>query len=492
MNKFFVNILLISFMLIAPAVLAETAGTQSSAELKASANSINIDIVVKNDAVKAKYASAENRFQQGNVRISHEDFADLISKTNHDDYVFLSYCITMSEFGFFDLSDELISKLDNNIYTKNYISEIKTFYYPTAKLDKNDIIYFSDAYASIVYNNLAMETTSELINNTNLPDSDYKNYMIALGYYKSNDLVKALKYINNAISQNNVNVNYKILKAKILADSDKTSQAYKILALIKKSNFKTVDFKNKIDSAEEYVLYKTAKNEILKDYHLGCYYNLQNKSSLAIKVLQGAIMQAKEYAPQIYGLLGHIYYENNELEKAQEFAQKACKEDRKNYYAALTLGDISFNEKQYEKALSYYKSAKNKDKEITLSARKAKAYLNLNKNKKAEKIMNALMKKYSEDEDVLNTALIIFPQKEYEYLPTLISVDIKNNDVWLKLANTAINDKNYLMAETYLNNSYYIDENNFKYYYYLSQLYKIKGDTEKSDLAIIKSSGLAK
>ena len=337
-----------------------------------------------------------------------------------------------------------------------------------------------------------METTSELINNTNLPESDYKSYLIALGYYKSNDLAKALKYINNAIAKNVINVNYKILKAKILADSDKTSQACKILAQIKKSNLKTVDFKNKISSAEEYVLYRTAKNEILKDYHLGCYYDLQNKSTLAIKVLQGAIIQAKEYAPQIYGLLGHIYYENNELEKAQEYAQKAYKEDRKNYYAALTLGDLNYNEQQYERALNYYKSAKNKDNAVILSARKAKTYLYLNKNKKAEKIMTGLIKKYSEDEDVLNAALIIFPQKVYEYLPSLISLDIKNNDVWLKLANTAINDKNCPMAETYLNNSYYIDENNFKYYYYLSQLYKIKGDTEKSDLAIIKSSGLAK
>ena len=51
-----------------------------------------------------------------------------------------------------------------------------------------DTVYLSDAYASIVYNNLAIETTSELLNSTQAAESDYKNYLIALGYYKSNNI----------------------------------------------------------------------------------------------------------------------------------------------------------------------------------------------------------------------------------------------------------------------------------------------------------------
>ena len=46
------------------------------------------------------------------------------------------------------------------------------------------------------------------------------------------------------------------------------------------------------------------------------------------------------------------------------------------------------------------------------------------------------------------------------------------------------------MAETYLNNSYYIDENNFKYYYYLSLVLKAKGDIEKSKQSLVKCSRL--
>ena len=46
---------------------------------------------------------------------------------------------------------------------------------------------------------MAMETTSELINSAVAEECDYKNYLIALGYYKSNNLKNALKYINYAL-----------------------------------------------------------------------------------------------------------------------------------------------------------------------------------------------------------------------------------------------------------------------------------------------------
>ena len=136
-----------------------------------------------------------------------------------DDYVFLLYASKMAEYGFFDLSDNLFKKLDSNLYTEQYIKDIKNYFYPSALVNTNESLKLADAYANIVYNNLAIETTSELLNNIELTESDYKNYLISLGYYKSNNLPQALKYINNAIIINDNNVNYKVLKAKILADS---------------------------------------------------------------------------------------------------------------------------------------------------------------------------------------------------------------------------------------------------------------------------------
>ncbi len=460
-------------------------------QLKVTTNTANMDMIAKDNFIKAKYASAENRFLQGNVKAAHDDYSTIVSRTNHDDYVFLAYAMKMAEYGFFDLTEELFKKLDSNLYTENYIKDIKNFYYPSGMVSLKDTIYLADALAGIVYNNLAIETTSELLNSTQLEESDYKNYLIALGYYKSNNLSQALKYINNAIIQNHNNVNYKILKTKILVDSKKSKQALNVLKEIKKMEFLTVDFQEKIRAIEEYVLYKLAKEEPLKDYHLSYYYHLQNKSLLATKVLQASILQAKSYAPQIFGLLSRIYYENDEPLKAQEFAERAYKEDSKIYLALLTLADLHFDERKYEEALSYYISAKKvNNKESAPIVGIAKSYIELNKTKKSQKLYEKMLKKQGYNEELLIGCIKAFPHRADEYLPKIISVDITNNEIWLALAYKAIKDKNFLMAETYLNNSYYIDENNFKYYYYLSLVLKARGEIEKSKQSLEKCSRL--
>lgn len=459
-------------------------------KIKAETTVANMDMVIKDNFVKAKYASAENRFVQSNVKASYDDFSDLISRAAHDDYVFLVYGIKMAEYGLFDLSDNLFNKLDENGFTVSYKNDIRRFYYPSGMVKQKDIIYLADAYSNITYNNMAIETTSELLNSTQANESDYKNYLIALGYYKSNNLKQALKYINNAIVENDTNVNYLSLKAKILADSDKPKQALRVLAKIKKVNFETVDFQNKVRALEEYVLYKTTKDEPLKDYHLAYYYFLQDKPLLATKVLHSAVLRAKQYSPFIFSLLGKIYYENDEPLKAKEFAERAYRENDRNYLANITLADLNYDNRKYEDALKYYKKAKTLTKDVEPSIGVAKSYLALEKDKKTQRIYERLLKKNSNNASVLVEALQVFPQRADYYLPKVVGTDITNNEIWLGLASIAIKDGNYNMAATYLNNSFYIDENNFKYYYYLSIVLRAKGDIDLANQSLIKCSAL--
>ena len=463
---------------------------EAAAPLKvtAVANAANMDMVVKDNFIKSKFTSAENRFIQSNVKASHDDFDDLVKKAKHDDYVFLLYGMKMAEFGFFDLSDDLISRLDNNHFTASYIQDMRRYYYPSGMVKEKEMLYLADAYSNIVYNNMALETTSELLNTTHADESDYKNYLIALGYYKSNNLQLALKFINNAIKENNTNINYLSLKARILADSKKNSQALKTLEEIKKVPFLTTDFQKKVRSTEEYVLYKTSKAGALKDYHLGYYYHLQDKSLLATKVLQSAIISSKQYSSDIFGLLSRIYYENDEVLKAEEFAKRAFKEDKKNYLAVLTLADISFEARNYEDSLKYYKKAKKLTKDLEPSVGIAKSYLALNKPDKSKKMYEKMLKKNKYNEELLVESLKIIPQRVDYYLPRVASIDLSNNDIWLGLADHAIKDGNFVMAATYLNNSYYIDENNFKYYYYLSLLLRAKGEVEMANQSLLRCS----
>ena len=487
MNKKFTAIFFIIFLTMA-SVNAETAAKPLM--INAETNVANMDMVVKDNFIKAKYTSAENRFIQSNIKAAYDDFNDLIERAAHDDYVFLIYGMKMAEYGMFDLSEKLINKLDNNHFTASYVSDMRRYYYPTGMINKKDILYLSDAYSNIVYNNMALETTSELKNSTQAAESDYKNYLIALGYYKSNNLPKALKYINNALKENDMNINYLSLKAKILADSGKSKQALKVLSQIKKTPFITVEFQQKAKSIEEYVLYKTEKAEPLKDYHLAYYYHLQDKSLLATKVLQSAVLTAKQYSPLIFSLLGKVYYDNDESLKAEEFASRAYREDRKNYLAALTLADVNFDNRKYEDALKYYKKAKRLSKEAYPQIGIAKTYFAMHQNDKSKKLYEKLLKKYQYNPDLLVESLKVIPQKADYYLPQAVSTDISNNELWLGLANQAIKDGNYIMATTYLNNSYYIDENNFKYYYYLSQVLRAKGDIDKANLSLIRCSNI--
>lgn len=488
MNKILKEFLITALILSTPAIAQ--AETVKPLKIKAETTVANMDMVIKDNFVKAKFASAENRFAQSNVKASYDDFNDLIQRASHDDYVFLVYGMKMAEYGFFDLSDALIAKLDDNGFTSSYVSDIKKYYYPSAMVNPKDVVYLADAYSNIMYNNMAIETTSELLNSNQASESDYKNYLIALGYYKSNNLPLALKYINNALVENDVNINYLTLKAKILADSNKSAQALKVLAKIKKADFKTVDFQRKVKAIEEYVLYRTAKAEALKDYHLAYYYHLQEKSLLATKVLQSTVLHAKQYSPLVFSLLGRIYYENEEPLKAQEFASRAFREDKNNYLASLTLADVSYDNRKYEDSLKYYKHAKKLTKDIEPSVGMAKTYLAMEKDKKSKKIYEKLLKKNQYDEDLLVNSLQVFPQKSDYFMPRVASIDISNNDIWLGLANMAIRDKNFNMAATYLNNSYYIDANNFKYYYYLSLVLRAKGDNELAQQSLIRCSRL--
>ena len=488
MNKILKEFLITALILSTPAFAQ--AETVKPLKIKAETTVANMDMVIKDNFVKAKFASAENRFAQSNVKASYDDFNDLIQRASHDDYVFLVYGMKMAEYGFFDLSDALIAKLDDNGFTSSYVSDIKKYYYPSAMVNPKDVVYLADAYSNIMYNNMAIETTSELLNSNQAAESDYKNYLIALGYYKSNNLPLALKYINNALVENDVNINYLALKAKILADSNKSAQALKVLAKIKKTEFKTVDFQRKVKAVEEYVLYRTAKAEALKDYHLAYYYHLQDKSLLATKVLQSAVLHAKQYSPLVFSLLGRIYYENDEPLKAQEFASRAFREDKNNYLASLTLADVSYDNRKYDESLKYYKHAKKLTKDIEPSVGMAKTYLAMEKDKKSKKIYEKLLKKNQFDEDLLVNSLQVFPQKSDYYMPRVASIDISNNDIWLSLANMAIRDKNFNMAATYLNNSYYIDANNFRYYYYLSLVLRAKGDNELAQQSLIRCSRL--
>ena len=108
----------------------------------------------------------------------------------------------------------------------------------------------------------------------------------------------------------------------------------------------------KINSLEQYVLYKSQKDYSEKMYHLGYYYYYENENAKALRTLQSSLTTKKKHNKEVYAILSRVYYDMQEYEKAQDTAMKAYKLDSGNPVVLLVLGDLSFRTGDYKTAFN--------------------------------------------------------------------------------------------------------------------------------------------
>ena len=427
--------------------------------------------------VHNQYVLAFDRFMRSNIKSAYNDFKILIETMDNNDYAYMKFAENMADIGFFDLTDIAISKIEDKAISDFLVEDIKLYYYPANKIGLEDEIYLGEVFSNIVYNDQSNEATSELVKNDILLNkSDYANYIASLGYLKSNNIIEADKYIDVAIKMNPSNLNYKKLKAEILSQSKKPQNAIKMISRIKSQKLYSADFIRKVDSLEQYVLYKSKKNYSEKMYHLGYYYYLENEYAKSLRTLQSALSTKKKLNEQIYALLSRVYYDSQDYEKAQDSAQKAKKLNNNNIQALLVLGDLSYRNKDYKTALKYYKNADANSKNSYLSSiRIAQVYENTEKLKKANDIYEKLLKSYDDCYIAYYKIGLSDKSKELAYMKKSISINMNFKDAWLNLAKISIEQQNYEDAKRYLRNANYIDENDFRYYYYQGLLAKKQG-----------------
>ena len=343
--------------------------------------------------VHNQYVLAFDRFMQSNVKSAYNDFKVLIETMTPNDYAYMKMAENMAEIGFFDLSTRAISKVEDKSFSAFLSDDIKLYHYPSKKLNKDDEIYLGEIYSNIIYNDQSKEATAELIKETELlTKSDYANYIAALGYLKSGEIADAGIYIENAIRMNSQNLNYKKLKAEILSQSKNQKNAIKLVNYIKSQKLYSVDYTRKVNSLEQYVLYKSKKNYSEKMYHLGYYYYYESEYAKAIRALQSGISTKNNLNKKIYSILSRVYYDSQDFEKAQDTALKALKINNNDSTALLVLGDLNYRVNEFKEALKYYKDAENLNKNSYLpQIRIAQTYEQLNKNKKALEIYEKLL-----------------------------------------------------------------------------------------------------
>lgn len=430
--------------------------------------------------------NAADKFVQCNIRASWEDFKSLIENTPSNDFMYMSFANKMADLGLFDLADLATSRIKDKSLTAISTDAMKRFYYPRKKMKLDNELLFAEAYSNILYNNQSSEAVNDLLKNENLLNNyDYANYIVALGSYQSGMFQRAAKYINLAILQNPYNLNYQKLKAQILAQNDEPIDAIKIVNNLKKQNLYSYEYERKISSLEQFVLYKTAKVQWEKDYHLGYYYYLENDSSKAIRTLQSALATKKKgNTSLIYALMSEVYLSMDEFEKASDTAKKAYRINRNNPKSLLTLGDLYSRDKDYKQALAYYKKAASVDKKSYQPlVKEAEAYQNLSNIKKAQEIYTKVLKTHSDSwEAYYNVAMLDNSDKEKQviYLKKSLAVNPLYKDAWIELAKNDIDKGNYYIAQKYLANAFYIDENDFRYYYYQGLIYNNKGDLSQA------------
>jgi tetratricopeptide (TPR) repeat protein len=165
----------------------------------------------------------------------------------------------------------------------------------------------------------------------------------------------------------------------------------------------------------------------------------------------------------------------NDFEKAQDNALKAVNIDGNNSKALLVLGDLSYRNSDYKAALKYYQKAANTDK-YDAPLKIAQTYEQLGKDKKALEIYEKLLKTYNDCYIAYYKIALHDKSKEITYLKKAIAINFNFKDAWIDLGRCAIEQKNYKEANKYLQIANYIDENDFRYYYYQGLLAKKQGE----------------
>ncbi|MBR6722632.1 tetratricopeptide repeat protein [bacterium] len=428
------------------------------------------------NAIKNQYTIAKDKFMQANVRSSYYDFKMLIDNIVPNDYIYMRLTQEMAAIGFFSLAELSISKIQDSELSSLIEEDVKNYYFPNYTLTHKDQMYLAEMFSNIMYNDQSREATSELIKQTSLlSDSDYANYLVAFGSMRSGNIEQAIDSIDIAISKNPKNINYKRLKAEIYSLSEKPQSATKFLNNLSDESIHTVIFDKQLHSSAQYILYKAAKNDYWKKYHLAYYYYDEGELNKALRVLQTSISTKKNINKDVYALTAKVYYDMKEFEKAQDYALKSVDIDAAHPEALIVLGDIAKRNNDLKSAESYYKKAVAKDASNDAQIRLAQVYQNLDNTKKAKEIYSKVLKNSSKAYEAYYQMALLEKDRELAYLKKTLAINPDFKDGWIDLARLEIDKESYEQALTYLGIAKYIDDSDYRYYYYLGLVLKNKG-----------------
>lgn len=437
-------------------------------------------------------STAESHFKKSNVVVSYQEYKSILKTMKPNDFYYMLLAYKFSQLGFFSLSHEAMSKVEDREIWQTHTTSIRNYCFPKVSLKIPEEVFFAELLADIVYNNMTDESLQKLEKSEKvLLNSDYASYIRSKAYFTEKKYKKALTEINKAIEQNPNNVNYLNFKAEILGVLNKISEAIKTLNTINKDEVIFVETHKNIEKIKSYALSFTSKSEAEKKYNLAYYFYLNKDYQRAINELNTLILKGEtSKSPE---LLGYIYKINGNFEDAEKLYDKYIAKNKKNSFAHKGKGDILLKSDNYPKALEEYKYAYkyNKNDIETLIALTVASYKTGNTEdslkylKKAQKININNFK-------VLYLSSKLTQDKGKQNLKLSLQYNPFYSEGWLDLAESALKTNDTDSAEAYINTAAFISKDSPRYFYYKSILNLQKGQLTAAENDINQAKLLTK
>ena len=435
-----------------------------------------------------KYSEANEKFAQGNITSAYKDYKYVLSATTSEDFVNLGLAYKFANMGLFSLAQEAINNIQDREIYNNQIQLIKSKLFPQVVLSYDDEIQLAQAYTEIYYNNLAFEVARDM---NKLPDkykrSDYAHYILSQAYYNIKEYNKAINEINRALSINPDNANYIKYKAQIFCETNKLSDAVKLLDSLLENNINILDYKNDIEGLRYYTLAKATKDREKSKYYLANYFIKAGDNQRAIKELNQNIANNKK-AYNSMTLLAEIYFKQNKLSDSMDLLEKAYKVKKTNPQTLMDIAGMYMFKKDYRNALDFYVKAAKKDKDNTLALINASyCYKMVGITDKSVEYANKALAKNNITAEVYYMASKINDIKNIQYLKKAVSTDPMYTDAWLDLADIALKNNRVDLAKTYIKPVKYVNKANDQYYYYTGLINKKQGNKDAATIDFKKA-----
>ncbi len=157
-------------------------------------------------------------------------------------------------------------------------------------------------------------------------------------WYTIKHFTKAYKYFDKAVAKGTHHVKALYLYALRLLQDGNGKEALKYFELAEKYNFNVL--------MEKYIILSKSS----------CYW-IMGDIEKSIELLEGLISRFSYISTDAYTTLGYLYFLKGDLEKAEEYTNKALEDTPENSSAWDNMGQIYYKKGELEKAKEYFTKA---------------------------------------------------------------------------------------------------------------------------------------